>query len=127
MPGQKFGPAWFPGLVAAGLALCGALLVHGGLREHAPWLTAPQWLRSPRARAGVSALVGGLVAYIVVVEHLGFHLTGMLLLAAWMRILGASWRVTAIVAVVATIVIHLAFYKALRIPLPWGVLERWAF
>jgi hypothetical protein len=25
------------------------------------------------------------------------------------------------------VVIHLAFYKALRVPLPWGLLERWAF
>ena len=24
MQGQKFGPAWFPGIVAAGLAVCGA-------------------------------------------------------------------------------------------------------
>jgi hypothetical protein len=25
------------------------------------------------------------------------------------------------------VIIHLAFYKLLRIPLPWGVLERFAF
>ena len=127
MPGQKFGPAWFPGLIAAGLAVCGALLVYGALRERAPWLTAPAWVHSPRARAGVAALVGGLVVYILVADQLGFHLTALILLAAWMRILGASWRVTAIVAVIATLAIHLAFYKGLRVPLPWGVLERWAF
>jgi putative tricarboxylic transport membrane protein len=34
---------------------------------------------------------------------------------------------TAAVAIIATVVIHLAFYKVLRVPLPWGVLERWAF
>ena len=48
-------------------------------------------------------------------------------LAVWIRILGASWRTTILVAVVATVLIHLAFYKLLRVPLPWGVLERWAF
>jgi putative tricarboxylic transport membrane protein len=127
MPGQKFGPAWFPGFVAAGLAICGALLAYNGLRERSSWITAPEWLRSHRARAGVAALVGGLVAYILVVDHLGFHLTALALLAVWMRVLGASWRITALVAVVATLVIHLAFYKGLRVPLPWGVLERWAF
>jgi putative tricarboxylic transport membrane protein len=127
MPGQKFGPAWFPGLVAGGLLLCGALLFFNGMRERSPWLTVPDWIRSRRAREGVAALVGGLIAYILVVDQLGFHLTGVLLLAAWMRILGASWRVTAIVAVIATLAIHLAFYKALRVPLPWGLLERWAF
>jgi hypothetical protein len=29
--------------------------------------------------------------------------------------------------VVATVAIHLSFYKLLRIPLPWGVFEQWAF
>ena len=60
-------------------------------------------------------------------EPLGFHLTGFVLLLAWMRILGTRLSLALVVAVVATVVIHLAFYKVLRIPLPWGVLERWAF
>ena len=127
MPGQKFGPAWFPGLIAGGLAICGALLVYSGLRERSPWLAAPEWIHSHRARAGVAALIGGLLVYILVADQLGFHLTALILLAAWMRILGASWRLSAIVAVAATLVIHFAFYKGLRVPLPWGVLERWAF
>ena len=127
MPGQKFGPAWFPGLIAAGLAVCGALLIAVGLRQPAPWIAAPEWIRSPRARAGIAALVGGLVLYVLAADALGFHLTGVLLLALWLRVLGASWRVTVPVAIIATLVIHLSFYKLLRIPLPWGVLERWAF
>ena len=32
-----------------------------------------------------------------------------------------------VVAIVGTIVIWYAFYKLLRVPLPWGVLERFAF
>jgi len=127
MPGQKFGPAWFPGIIAAGLAICGALLAYSGLRERAPWATAPEWIRSRRARSGVAAFVGGLILYILFVDALGFYLTAVLLLALWLRALGASWRVTVIVAVVATVLIHFAFYKGLRIPLPWGVLERFAF
>ena len=127
MPGQKFGPAWFPGLIAVGLAVCGALLIAAGLRQPAPWIAAPEWIRSPRARAGIAALVGGLVLYVLAADALGFHLTGVLLLALWLRVLGASWRVTVPVAIIATLVIHLSFYKLLRIPLPWGMLERWAF
>ena len=127
MPGQKFGPAWFPGLIAVGLAVCGALLMVSGARQRAPWVAAPEWVRSPRARAGITALVAGLVAYILLVDRLGFHITGILLLALWLRLLGASWRVTVPVAIVGTLVIHLSFYKVLRVPLPWGVLEGWAF
>ena len=127
MPGQKFGPAWFPGLIAAGLAVCGALLVYGGLRERSPWLAVGDWVHSRRARAGVAAVVGGLIVYVLVVDAAGFYLTGIVLLAVWMRVLGASWRVTVIVAVLGTVLIHLAFYKLLRVPLPWGIFERWAF
>jgi putative tricarboxylic transport membrane protein len=49
------------------------------------------------------------------------------LLVLWMRLLGASWRITLPVALIATLVIHFAFYKLLRVPLPWGVLEAFAF
>ena len=31
------------------------------------------------------------------------------------------------VAIAATCIIHLAFYKLLRVPLPWGLLERVVF
>ena len=127
MPGQKFGPAWFPGLIAIGLAICGALLVRAGLREHAPLFAMPQWMQRPRASRAVATVLAGLVAYILLADALGFHITGALILALWMRALGASWRVTAAVAVIATVLVHLAFYKVLRVPLPWGVLERWAF
>ena len=127
MPGQKFGPAWFPGLIAVGLGVCGVLLIVSGWRQHAPWAQAPEWIRSPHARWGIAAVLGGLVLYTLAVDALGFHITGVVLLALWMRLLGASWRVAMVVAVIATVVIHFSFYKLLRVPLPWGVLERWAF
>jgi putative tricarboxylic transport membrane protein len=127
MPGQKFGPAWFPGLIAGGLGICGVLLIAAGLRERSPWIEVPEWIRSPRARTGVAALVGGLVFYVIAAGPLGFHLTGLVLLTLWMRLLGASWRVTVPLALIATLAIHFAFYKLLRVPLPWGVLEAFAF
>lgn len=127
MPGQKFGPAWFPGVIAIGLGACGALLVASGLRQREPWLAFPEWISQPRPFAGVVAVVLGLVLYVLAADNVGFHLTGAALLCVWIRVLGGTWRVALLVAIVATGVIHLAFYKLLRIPLPWGLLERWAF
>ena len=127
MPGQKFGPAWFPGLIAAGLGVCGLLLIGAGVRSGAPWLVLPDWMFRRRAALGVAAVVAGLVFYIAAADRLGFHITGIALLAFWMRILGTTWRTAAAVAVIGTVAIHLAFYKALRIPLPWGLLEHYAF
>ncbi len=127
MPGQKFGPAWFPGLIAAGLGICGLALIFAGVRRGAPWLALPEWMSRRRPLAGVASVIAGLVFYFLAADTLGFHLTGVVLLAFWMRILGSSWRVAIPVAVVATAAIHLSFYKALRIPLPWGLLEQYAF
>ena len=130
MPGQKYGPAWFPGLIAAGLVLCGAILVVQGLRAagpRQPWFTPPEWIRKPRPLAGVASVLGGLLFYVFAADLLGFYITGILLLTVWARLLGASWRMSFGVAVVATLVIHLSFYKLLRIPLPWGIFERFAF
>ena len=127
MPGQKFGPAWFPGLIAIGLIVCGALLAAHTVRGSAPLFTPPAWIRSPRAVAGVSSVIAGLLFYVFAADALGFYLTSLLILTVWMRVLGASWRVTLPVAVIATLAIHLSFYKLLRIPLPWGIFERFAF
>jgi putative tricarboxylic transport membrane protein len=127
MPGQKFGPALFPGLVAAGLGVCGLLLVAAGMRQRVPLLTVPDWTRRARPRIGVLAVLLGLLGYVLLADRLGFHIVGSALLVLWMRALSASWRVALPGAVVFTVIIHLAFYKALRVPLPWGLLERWAF
>ena len=127
MPGQKFGPAWFPGLVAVGLIICGVVLAAHGLRHRAPLFVVPDWIRSPRPVAGVVSVIAGLLFYVLAADSLGFYLTALVIQVVWMRLLGASWRVTIPVAIVATIVIHLSFYKLLRIPLPWGIFERFAF
>lgn len=127
MPGQRFGPAWFPGLIAAGLGACGMLLIVTGARQRGPWLTVPDWVGRSRPLLGVGSVVGGLVFYVLAADKLGFHIVGVVLLTAWIRVLGGSWRTAAIVSVLATVAIHLSFYKLLRIPLPWGLLERYAF
>jgi putative tricarboxylic transport membrane protein len=127
MPGQKFGPAWFPGLIAVGLIVCGGVLAARSIRTRGPLLTVPAWTRSARPSLGVACVIGGLLFYVFAADALGFYLTALLILVVWMRVLGASWRVALPVAIVATVVIHLSFYKLLRIPLPWGIFERFAF
>jgi putative tricarboxylic transport membrane protein len=129
MTGQKFGPAWFPGLIASGLIICGALLMLSRLRaaDVQPLVALPGWMRRGRAVAGVCSVIAGLVLYVLVADKAGFHLTAAALLLLWSRVLGASWKLAVPVALAATIVIHLAFYKLLKVPLPWGIFERFAF
>lgn len=127
MPGQKVGPALFPGIVAAGLAACGAALIFRGLHQAGPWVSAGAWVRRRRPLLGFVSVLAGLALYVVLAEPLGFHLTGIALVLVWTLVFGARLAVALPVAIGAPILIHLAFYKLLRVPLPWGVLERFAF
>ena len=127
MPGQHFGPALFPGLLAAGMSACGVLLIWRGARSARPWLGIEPWLRRSRPLLGFISVLGGLALYVVLAEPLGFHLTGFLLVLLWTLVFGARPALAVSVAIAAPLLIHLAFYKLLRVPLPWGVLERFAF
>ena len=127
IPGQRYGAGVFPGVVAAGLVACGGLLVVKGLRAAAPWMVVDARLRRPRVLLAFLSVAAGLGIYVLAADRLGFHVTGALLLLVWSLAFGARPAVAAAVAAIAPVVIHLAFYKLLRIPLPWGLLEPLAF
>lgn len=129
IPGQPVGPALFPGLIAAGLCVAGILLIVRGLRERArqPWLVWDEWVRSPRHGAALLVLLGSVVFYIMVSTRLGFLPTAIIILVALFAALRVPlWRAL-LLAVVAALVVHFAFYKLLRVPLPWGVLTPYAW
>jgi putative tricarboxylic transport membrane protein len=129
IPGQQVGPALFPGLIAAGLCIGGAMLVLRGWRQRAtvPWLRLNDWLRSPQHMLGFGVLLGSVVFYIAVADALGFVPTAVLILLANFRVLQVPWLKAAVIALIATLVIHFAFYKLLRVPLPWGVLKNFTW
>jgi len=66
--------------------------------------------------------VGGLAVYVAASDRIGFLILGMLMLLAMMFALRVRPIAALVVAVVATLLIHFAFYKGLRVPLPWGLL-----
>jgi putative tricarboxylic transport membrane protein len=129
IPGQRVGPALFPGLVAAGLAVCGVLLIVSGFRSRAtePWYETAEWMRSGRHFVSFVAIVGGVAAYVLVANAVGFLIVAPILLWTWFTVLGMRRRAAVVTAVVATLVIWYAFYKLLRVPLPWGWLTGVAF
>jgi putative tricarboxylic transport membrane protein len=128
IPGQQYGPGLFPGTVAAGFLVCGILLIASGLRHReGGWIAVGEWMRVPRRVYAFAVVVLGIVLYVLVAEHVGFLIVAPLLLLAWLRAFGVTWRASLVTAVVATLVIWYAFYRLLRVPLPWGVLTPWAF
>jgi len=129
MPGQNVGPALFPGLIASGLIVCALLLIVGGLRRHAqsPWFEALPWLGSRRHVVTFLTVVGSVVLYIALVDRIGFLIVAPLVLFAMFAAFRVRWTTGAVVAILASVIIWYAFYKLLRVPLPWGLLERFAF
>lgn len=123
VPGQKLGAGFLPMLVGAGLMLCAIALFwrsrHGG---------GPAGAEAPpvhgRGDMGSAAVIVGVVlAYIFGAEWLGFLLLAPLCLLA--SFLALKVRVLPAIgwALLGTLVIHLAFYKLMRVPLPWGLLR----
>jgi len=129
IPGQPVGPALFPGLIAVGLCITGALMVIKGLRSREPsaWFAWEDWVHSPRHIVALCVLLASVVFYIVAANDLGFLITGFLMLVAFFKALDVKWGRALLVAFIATWVVHFAFYKLLRVPLPWGILTPWAW
>ena len=128
MPGQKVGPAALPGALAVGLFVCGAILLVRGLRARsragsARWVELPEWFASRPQVLGMAVLVGVNLLYVFAVDRLGFIVTGVIYLTALMWVLRVRLMRALPIAVVMTLLIHYAFYKLLKVPLPWGVLQ----
>ena len=130
IPGQQVGPALFPGIVAAGLVVCGALLVLKGLAARraaggadARWVAFAPWVRERHYMLAFLLTIGVNVFYILAVGRLGFILVGTIYLAVLFWIFGVQRKWIVPVAIVVTLGIHYAFYKLLKVPLPWGLLQ----
>jgi putative tricarboxylic transport membrane protein len=121
VPGQKVGAGFLPGIVGAGILLCALLLMWRSTRTaaYADVDDAPQDERYAPAAVVVAACLG----YILLAERLGFLIVAPLCLMAVFLAFRARWWPSLMWALVGTLVVHVAFYKLLRVPLPWGVLR----
>jgi putative tricarboxylic transport membrane protein len=125
IPGQPVGPALFPGIIAAGLCIAGVALIAQGWRSRRngeAWLEWEPWVRSPRHLAALAVLLGSVLLYMFAAQALGFLPTAVLILVALFIVLRVPPGRSILVAVIAALLVHFAFYKLLRVPLPWGVL-----
>ena len=123
VPGQKLGAGFLPMIVGVGLLLCGGALVVRSLRNAAYTHEAGEPARKPEHYGSAAVIVAAVVAYLVGVDRLGFLLLAPLCLAAIFLALRVRWRPALVWALAGTLVLHFAFYKLLRVPLPWGVLR----
>ena len=122
VPGQKLGAGFLPMLVGAGLVVCALLLFRRSLRSGSG--PSQDASHGPTERLGAPLMVLAAVAlYVLLSTPLGFLLVAPVCLAMLFRTFGQRWTSALLWAVGGTVVVHVAFYKLLRVPLPWGILK----
>jgi putative tricarboxylic transport membrane protein len=125
MPGQDYGPALFPSLMAAGLALCGAVLAaRGGRRLVAgeAVIGVAGWEGGWRRLADVGLIVGGLALWMLAWDAAGFLLGGTAYAAALMLRFRGRPATSIAIALAVVLAIDWGFRRLLLVPLPLGPL-----
>ncbi|KKX26276.1 tripartite tricarboxylate transporter TctB family protein [Rhizobium sp. LC145] len=125
IPGQNYGAATFPLLIAMGLIGCSARLLYTGIRQGSePWVFLSDQVRSPRKLAGVAATLLLVLSYIVFVQVIGFIPTAIIITLAMFLILKVRPVKAVILAVLAAILCDFIFRTMLLVPLPFGIVPR---
>ena len=116
------GPSLFPRILGGLMVGFGGLVGLKGLRTGDASQDV-EWLLLHKSTGFINAVfvLVGVTAYILLVEKLGFLLTGALLLFVVMWRLKVRPLKALIVAVVFTAVVHFLFAKIMRVPLPLGL------
>jgi putative tricarboxylic transport membrane protein len=130
VPGQPVGPNVFPLVIGTGLALCGLAIAFGigrSFEEEEELIPVEGGQPTPPPTGkfyGLRALLPPalLLFYVMVADRLGFIITAALIVFVTSTALGARWKLSLPLAVLAPIGIHLIFSKLLRVPLPAGLL-----
>ncbi len=123
VPGQKVGAGFLPMLIGAGMLACGLALVARSTRA-APYASEPASKPTGVEHVGSSiAVVAAIVFYIALADRLGFLIVAPLCLFAVFKAMRVSTLPAVLWAIGGTLLVHVAFYKLLRVPLPWGLLR----
>lgn len=122
IPGQEYGAAVFPVLIAVGLAGCGLILLLRGVRAGRRLIVWSAWVHEAHAIRNVCILILLIAFYVVAADTLGFLLAMTIVLLVTFRILNVTWPASIVLALAVTIVMRWGFGTFLYVPLPRGVL-----
>jgi len=122
VPGQQYGAAVFPMLIAFGVGALSLLLIISGVRSWRGAIEVPDVERASSGPLKLALAFAAVLFYILAADALGFLICSVLILLALCLVLGVRWWVAALVAVGVTILIHIVFATLLKVPLPLGIL-----
>lgn len=123
LEGGHPGPSLFPRILGTLMAALGlGLAVVGARARDATQAIAWRRLHRNTGLLNAFSVLGGVLAYLVLVERLGFLITGTLLLFLLMWRLRVPPLRALVVAIAFNATVHFLFVKILRVPLPLGLL-----
>jgi putative tricarboxylic transport membrane protein len=132
IPGQTYGPDFFPTIIGVGLLIGGlsyAFKFRPALQVSSVEVDAVVLSEAKESIPGRSFygaliwLIIGLFAVIMLWEQVGFILLLSALLAGFMILLQVPVRQAVLAAIVGTALVYSLFIKILMVPLPAGVLS----
>ncbi|GAB1582834.1 tripartite tricarboxylate transporter TctB family protein [Phyllobacterium phragmitis] len=127
IPGQEYGAAVFPTLIAFVLGACSLLLIISGLRQGGGILLFEGWARAPGGYIRILCTIALIIFYILAAKPLGFIPTMSVILLFTLRMLKTGWLQAFFIALATAILLQWSFGKFLQVPLPWGILSAWRF
>lgn len=122
IPGQQYGAALFPTVVALGFAGCGLVLAVRGWGASAPAFSRSEWSRRPYAVPAVLAAVLAMAVYIAVSKWIGFLPVMFAFLLVMFALFRVRWPIAIVTAALATLAIDVIFSDFLLVPLPLGMM-----
>lgn len=127
-----FSPRLFPSIISMGLFVLGLVLLGRALRKCLSHQASARELfsmisdpetKTKRSVTAIVMIVGSALAYVFLMDIVGFQVLTAVLLFVFYMTLGASWLRSTLTALIATAVIDLVFRSLMNIPLSAGYLE----
>jgi putative tricarboxylic transport membrane protein len=128
MPGQRYGAATFPTVVALGMGGFSLLLIGSAIRRRAGgirWIEWADWARDRRTLGNFLLALALILVYVYLSERIGFIPLSIAILFILFWRQGVPLGRGVVVAVAATIAIQVMFADWLRVPLPRGILTNY--
>jgi putative tricarboxylic transport membrane protein len=126
LSGQPYGSTFFPTLIGIAMALGGGILSGSAIvrGKTLPLILLSSWLKSFRGIGSFIFILVSLFFYMIFSDRLGFCLTAFTLILVLQKWMGARWFPATFIAFAATALFYVIFSVLLRVPLPYGVVER---
>jgi putative tricarboxylic transport membrane protein len=121
-PGQRFGPGFFPTIVASVMAVAAiAMILRGLVSGRRAWIELDSWVSQPAGVVRGASIFAFLLLYLVLSEPLGFLVVAPMLLWGLIWLLWGRPVAALGIALVASFLVHQFFVQLLLVPLPWGL------